>query len=128
MFILIHIEDNKPEYIDVYESLVAVYQDFRRILKNILRAEGKNRDEIFSIIKQAWIKKEYKTLYIIYRPSARNKDRKIYYNSKYYTITQFNKEILKDRDLVKKAQNHRKTAWEYLICTGVIDEYGKCRF
>lgn len=125
MFILIHIEDNKPEYIDVYESLMAVYQDFRRILKNILRAEGKNRDEIFSIIKQAWIKKEYKTLYIIYRPSARNKDRKIYYNSKYYTIKQFNKEILKDRDLTKKAQNHRKTEWEYLISTGVIDEYGK---
>lgn len=128
MFILIHIEDNKPEYIDVYESLMAVYQDFRRILKNILRAEGKNRDEIFSIIKQAWIKKEYKTLYIIYRPSARNKDRKIYYNSKYYTIKQFNKEVLKDRDLAKKAQNHRKTEWEYLISTGIIDEYGKCRF
>ena len=127
MFILVHIEDNKPEYIDVYESLVAVYQDFRRILKNILRAEGKNRDEIFSIIKQAWIKKEYKTLYIIYRPSARNKDRKIYYNSKYYTITQFNKEVLKDRDLAKKAQNHGKTEWEYLISTGVIDEYGKAR-
>lgn len=124
MFIVIKTQNDNIEYLELFENLKTAYGEFRRLLKETLAQEKIAKSKMPEIIKQAWLNKEYKTLKIIYKPQAENRDRKIYYNSKSYTIKEYIETVLKNKRIFSMARNKGMNTWEYLIAERYINYNG----